>query len=398
MPDTLLVELARETLELSESPLHAARRKMWVGLHSLCPPRNLASYGMYTHVWERDIAEPSLFYHKGGLARHLETVLRARLWKAKNIPDDEPLATTIILGTPHPPGEKRLWGVKTENIRPRGIGSYKPAPPIVAESGIEALRLPPYEEDASAKCALEEQAHELLDGLLPVKFQSDELHFGPFEWLVRLRGMDAVLLDVYDRPGFVHQLMDIVTTGITRYHQAREAAGAVDTETSWGFHMYYDDIPDGFQKKLKGCWAYIHAQSSASLSPAMYAEFVQPYNERLAALFYKVYYHGCEDLSAKCGIIRCLPNLRLFHVSPWTSVRSIVEKLGASCALEVHSHPTNVLFAWTKKQIRNDLKRLHEQAEPSPHTLKLCDVETVPDRGEKLRIWAELAREVVESG
>jgi hypothetical protein len=69
-----------------------------------------------------------------------------------------------------------------------------------------------------------EEAVELTGGLLPIKFHSDELHYGPIEWAVRLRGMDNLLYDVIDRPQFVHRLMDFITEGMVRYHRAREAA------------------------------------------------------------------------------------------------------------------------------------------------------------------------------
>ena len=159
--------------------------------------------------------------------------------------------------------------------------------------------------------------------------------------------------------------------------------------------MYYDDTPPGLESSLRGCWAYVHAQSSASLSPAMYSEFVQPYNERIAAMFRRVYYHGCEDLSAKCAVIAKLPNLRLFHVSPWTPLAPVLSVLGGSVAYEVHSHPTNVLFANTPEETRAELARLHGESVGSQHVLKLCDVETVDDRGEALKRWAAEAREVV---
>jgi hypothetical protein len=395
MPDTVLTELAHQVCEIADSEEHRARRRLWADLHALRPPRALVSYAMYTGVWEREIAPPGIFRHATGLARQIETQLRARLWKAAHIPDDEPLLPTIWLWMPHPPGDDRLWGVSLPSRRTDASGSYKPIPPIIETNDLDRLHAPPYEEDAVAKRALEERARELLGDLLPVKFHSDELHFGPFEWAVRLRGMDSLLYDVYDRPAFVHRLMAFITEGMAAYHCAREAAGAVDAEASWGFHMYYDELPPGAGHRLKDCWAYVHAQSSASFSPKMYAEFVQPYNVRIASLFGKVYYHGCEDLSGKCAIIRDLPNLRLFHVSPWTPVEPVVACLSDRFALEVHSHPTNVLFTFSPAQMREEIRARHRGTEGAPHVLKLCDVETVGGSADRLRRWAETAREVV---
>lgn len=395
MPDSVLLDLVQQVLTIADSAEHLRRRDLWVQFHALRPPKTLVHYAMYQYVWEREIVHAQQFRHQGGLARVIEGQLRAKLWKAQNIPDDEPLLPTIWLTTPHPSGNDRLWGAPLLEARTVDRGAYKPIPPLQEECDLDKLHYPPYEELPDEKRALYERAQELTGGLLPIKFRSDELHYGPFEWAVRLRGMDSLLYDVVDRPRFVHRLMDFITEGMIRYHRARESAGAVEAEESWAIHMIYDQVPTGKQHLLSHTWAYIHAQSAASLSPRMYAEFVQPYNARLASLFGKVYYHGCEDLSAKAGIIKHLPNLRLFHVSPWTPVEQVVKELGSSFALEVHSHPTKVLFEFSPEEMREELQRRHEAASEVAHILKLCDVETVGGNWERLKMWVETAQEVV---
>lgn len=396
MPDPLLTDLAAEVRELSESAEHTSRRKLWVDFHALKAPRALASYGMYPHVWERCVAPEGLMVRREGLARSIELQLRCRLWKARELEDDEPINPTIWLAMPRPRGGvERLWKVPLEYNRSKLRESYKPIPPIQSEADLDLISQPAYQEDAEYRDSLLEQARELINDTLPIKFQTDEVHYGPFEWAVRMRGIENLLLDVYDRPEWTHRLMDRITSAMIAYHQQREAAGAVDAETSWGFHMYYDEIPAGQQGRLAGSWAYVHAQSAASLSPEMYAEFIQPYNARLASLFWKIYYHGCEDLSRKCRVIGELPGLRLFHVGPWTPLEPVIDCLGNSVAYEVHSHPANVLFNWNPSQIAADIKRLHSESDGTQRVLKLCDVETFADRGARLLLWAKLASEQV---
>ena len=166
------------------------------------------------HVWAREIADPGIWRHEDGLARALEVQLRARIWKARHIPDDEPLLPTLWLSTPRPPGREPIWGVALPMRRTEDPGAYKPEPPIRSEDDLDRIVGPLYAEDAEAKRRLIEEASELIDGVVPVKCRTDELHYGPFEWAVRMRGMDDLLFDVYDRPDFVHRLMERITAAM----------------------------------------------------------------------------------------------------------------------------------------------------------------------------------------
>ncbi len=396
MPDPILVDLAHRVLELSATEENARRRRLWCGLHNLSPERPLCHYAMYNHVWARDMGGAAAFQHTSGLARSIEEQLRARIWKWEHIADDEPMSPTVWLWCPHPPGDARLWGIAVPLKTDASSGAYFPDPPLHDATDLSALHAPPYEADGAAAARLGGEARDLLGGLLPVKLHTDELHYGPFEWAVKMRGMDRLLYDVIDQPQFVHELMDALTSGMVAYHQAREAAGAVEAESSWSLHPVYDATPEGREHRLGGSWAYCHAQSSASLSPAMYEQFVQPYNERIAALFWRVYYHGCEDLSAKARIIGRLPSLRLFHIGPWTPVPPVLSALGTSVAYEIHAHPARVVYSATPAEMREELATLKRQAEGAAFVLKLCDVETVPDAGACLQTWSRIAREVVE--
>ncbi|MCL6474734.1 MAG: hypothetical protein K6U75_06745 [Firmicutes bacterium] len=69
----------------------------------------------------------------------------------------------------------------------------------------------------------------------------------------------------------------------------------------------------------------------------------------------------------------------------------------AQQVLEVHSHPTKVLFEFSEQEMREELFQRHEAAKGTVHVLKLCDVETVENNWQRLRKWAELAREIVEN-
>jgi hypothetical protein len=67
--------------------------------------------------------------------------------------------------------------------------------------------------------------------------------------------------------------------------------------------------------------------------------------------------------------------------------------------LEVHSHPTNVLFLWGEAEMREELQGLVRDAGGHPMNLKLCDIQTINgDGGQALMTWSRVAAEVAAEG
>ncbi len=395
----ILTDLADQLLELWHSPEQERRRRLWAnhfaGRTREVPVSCAMFQGSQDLVWQQILAEEA-FVHKAGLARTIEIHLRHRLWRVRNIPDDTPCDPTLVLSALPEMAPDELWGVPLE-MESTGMagGAYKPIPPLQRPEDIKCLRAPCFRFDADAMGRQEDRVRELTDRALPIVFRCNALHNGPFEWAVRLRGMDNLLLDCYDRPEWLKELMDFLSRGIVQYHREREAAGFVHALTESALHSPWDDVPDGRMGRLSASWGYLHAQSAASYGPQTYAEFVHPYNVPIAELFGKVYYHGCEDLTEKASIVRNLPNLRQFHVSPWSRVAPIADALPDSVVLEAHSHPTNVLFLWGADEMREELRALVHDAGDHPFNLKLCDIQTInADGGQALMTWSRVAKQV----
>ena len=236
-----------------------------------------------------------------------------------------------------------------------------------------------------------------MDDRLPVNLATDELGASPSEAMMSLMGIEAVLYGVNDRPEFIHRMMDFMTEGYIAYHRAREAAGAVDAESSWGFLTHYEELPPGQDAgRLGSSWWYVSAQSLCGISPAMYAEFLQPYHARLAEALSdnRVYYHGCEDLTRKIAIIRDLPNLRRFHVSPWTDLETAVESLGRDFVLETHVSYSETLDGHRPADMRKAVERIMRIAGECVLDVNLGDIETVRGDPSILTTWAQIAQDV----
>ncbi|MHB1005434.1 MAG: uroporphyrinogen decarboxylase family protein [Chloroflexota bacterium] len=422
---SVIGDLVHEVREGCADPRYARLRTLWTQHNRLQKtektPVSIHLHRGYTETWKELIPQEQVV-STDPLERNVELQLRQKLFRYRAIPDDEVLLPTIWLDPVRPAagesaaarggavqgsylltwGGRRLWGVDLRLPAPDdATGAYGFVAAIEDEADLAKLRYPHYEVDEPATRALVWRTRELVDDLLPVKLYTDELFPSPAEHLVDFLGHEGFLFAFVDKPALVHRLMNFLTEGYIGYQREREAYGAVDAESSWFFRVHYEELgPDEPYDKLRSSWAYVTAQTTGAISPAMYAEFIHPYNERITGLFgpQRIYYHGCEDLTPKIDIIRNLSGLRRFHVSAWTNLAVAVEKLGNQVVLEAHVAPGKTLMVDSPVEMRQDLRRLVDTTRGVAVDINLADVQTVRHDPSLLTTWAKIAQDVVSGG
>lgn len=133
---------------------------------------------------------------------------------------------------------------------------------------------------------------------------------GPFTIACSIRGATALCLDLYEDPGFVHELLDFITEAtISRIKAWRQYLGWDATAPTWGFA---DD-------------------SVQLLSTAMYKEFVLPYHRRLVSAFSTKgpnSIHLCGDATRHFPTLVEELNIRDFDTGFPVDFRALREELG----------------------------------------------------------------------
>jgi len=402
----ILAPLTEKLSDLADRPVEDKKKKMWADHQALRPtdkiPVSVYYEGIPPTQWKHMFG-PDFLKCTDPLARSIEYDLRRRIWMAENVPDDHIVWKTIIVSVPMT--LKQDWGVEicwTESDDDLGAHAYNP--PFKEKIDISMLTKPVFEWDTDEIGTHLEKAEDLTGGKFTVLPSYNRGSYSPFDTAVRMRGMQDILMDVMLSPEKVKELMEFITSAQEEYEPVRKKNGLINVFSSqdnlqqYGFRVHCAYLSDDFSKRKpdqRDEWTYISAQTSAGLGPDQYAEFVYPYNARLAEFYTEqtVYYHGCECLDRKMEILRDLPNLRRFHVSPWSSVAKAAETFKGSAVLEVHDHPGKTFFLTDKKEMKKPIRDLVDRADGHPMDLNISDIHSFNDDPGLLTQWAECAQE-----
>jgi hypothetical protein len=217
-----------------------------------------------------------------------------------------------------------------------------------------------------------------------------------------LRGIENFMLDMSDRPAWLHRLVGFMADGIRRTHEQAEAAGDWSLSAHQNQAMFYaEELPDpaanvnGIQRKQ--LWGYMAAQEFALVGPKKHDEFLLQYQIPILKEFGLTAYGCCEDLTKKIGILRQIPNLRRIAVSPFADAARCAEQIGADYVLSYRPSPAEMVgYGFDPDRILTILRRDLRACRACHTDITLKDVETVQGDPTRVREWVKLTRRVID--
>jgi hypothetical protein len=203
-----------------------------------------------------------------------------------------------------------------------------------------------------------EAAEEAFGDLLPVAVVGYDVAWaatGLAGTAVHLMGMDAFYMAMLDQPENVHRFFVFLCDDAERFVAWLEAEGLItpnghELDCGSGSCVYSDELPRrqiaaGERVAPEDCWGFVEAQEAVGISPAMYAEFIHPYQRRLGDRFGLISYGCCEPVHHFWPVLRGFRNLRKATVSPWCDVESIAASAGREVVLSRKPHPMKLCSA-----------------------------------------------------
>ena len=396
---TLLRTLAQRYLDVCRQPVQNERRRLWRQHNSLkwTPPL------IYVRAFAWHEMPQARCQCSDPLLRTYEDFFRNHLfWDS--LGDDsifEPWVT--VQATYRCTG----WGVSGERQRSEEEkGSFKIDYPLKQPDDLALLRAPWHEIDEEATARDASRLADAIGEIITINVDrgpayrmwtgdiSSDLGF--------LRGIENFMVDMYDRPEWLHRLVAFMRDGVLRSQEQAEAAG------DWGLSAhqnqampYAEELADPAANvnatPRKQLWAFMAAQEFAVVSPAMHDEFLLQYQLPILKSFGLVAYGCCEDLTRKIDMLRQIPNLRRIAVSPFADVARCAEQIGADYVLSYRPSPADMVsYGFDRERVESILRRDLHACKACHTDITLKDVETVQGDPQRVRRWVTLTRQVID--
>ncbi len=395
-------ELAKRVAEIATEPVQQQIRELWTAHNRLDDTRPLIMCDP-ENGWNEIVTQADLVCQDPRL-RGYEMDLRIRIFRGEMMKDDVVVEDIINVGhAAHFTG----WGLNPQQIGDASGGhAYTWKAPIEDyERDLPKLEYPKLVIDADASAQNLEFAQELFDGILKVRFkQSWWWSLGVTFDAVKLRGIEQMLVDMYDEPEGLHALMSFISEGHIGKLKQLEAAGLLYQNNDgayigsggWGWSDQIPTVAAGQKVTAKDMWGFTESQETVNVSPKMYAEFVFPYERRIMELFALTCYGCCEPIHDRWHVVRQHPNLRRISVSPWCDLPSITEALGPNYVMSYKPNPSHLAMdRWDEDLVRKTLRHAFDLAKQNncrPEAI-MKDNHTIRNQPERVIRWVAIAKE-----
>ena len=333
-----LRELAKKQAEYAALPVMEQRKRQMLDLNDgkkgARPPIIIETW-----TFDRDFLPDSVFRCKSEPARSIEGQLLRNIRNHEFINDDKAIPDCFGMGWDVAIDElgfnieadrvKDSQGVETgyHFIHPikdlkQDFHMLKPATHTVNRE-LTALKKAFYEE--------------LFQGILAVRLGS--YPFGNrslTQTVVRLMGMEAFFVAIYDQPDEVHRLMGYLRdNSLDVAHWAEKEGllipnnGPYDSTAS-SPHLTTKLPAPGYKggpARLCDMWGGAESQETVGISPDMFHEFCFPYYRDVCQPLGLLYYGCCEPAHPFWGDISQLPHLKKISISRWCNEKFMGEAL-----------------------------------------------------------------------
>jgi len=385
-------------------PIQAERAALWKSCNSLKPKRAMILADPQDG-WVELVPESALEC-ENPVPRGMEEHLRRMLFRIHHIHDDFVVRKVFPVSLKVNKSNYGFGWKITKSSQKNGAFHMESS--VHSYEDLKKLRPASIEIDWEGTKQYAEFAEYILGDILPVEVKGvDRCRCGLTKELLVFRSLDQLMLDLYDNPEMIHELMNFLCNEQIREYEFYEKEGALslnneaDFVTGSGGIAHNDLLPaedfDG-KVRLKDMIVWGESQETVGISPAQFEEFVLQYQLKVLNRFGLVDYGCCEPLDSRFDlIIKNIPNLRWVSVSPWCNRKLAAEKLQDKYVYVYKPNPSRICspdpdFEAAERDIRETL----EIAKGCAVHIVMKDTHTFCNQPDRITRWTDMASRIAE--
>ena len=341
------------------------------------------------------------------LYRGIERAIKRTLYQFKNFEGDYAIHPyyKVKIRTKSTGIGLNVEEVKINSTTGTDISAHEYHDVLPDDDSLENITMPTMETDNEATQRALEAAHEVFDGIMDVGLGGYQFYFNMWDELPRYHGVEKCLIDIYDRPEFMHKMMKRFTDYHEEIINLYEKLNILETDAYY-LHCtpactYELPVKDMTKEKVsaKDVWGRGMAQIFAVVSPDMHKEFDIGYMKRLFDRCGLTYYGCCEPLDKKIDILREFTNLRRISITPWADADVAADAMGDRYVLSAKSNPAYVSQpVFDPQPVIEETKKilLACRRNNTPCEFVLKDISTVCKNVTHLSDWVKTVTQTID--
>jgi len=397
----ILRSLATRVRDIAQRPEMAERRARWVKHNQLAGDGRPMVLCFPEGAWD-EVLPPESCQCVDPLFRRWESQLRKCVHVADVLKTDQVIEPYFDMRWHVTVGD---YGVFVPVTHGDNRGSYAWEPPLTdIERDLAKLHFRPLSVDRDATLRELQLAGEMFGDLLAPRIHGMHWWTLGLTWeAIKLIGLEQIMLAMYDQPDALHKLMAFLRDEHLHFIEWFEREGLLTDNTGAGDYvgsggvaaLHDGPVKDG-PVKLSEMWGFAESQETVGISPAMFDEFVLPYQKPLLEKFALNYYGCCEQLEQRFEKVAAgVPRLRRVSVAPHAHQRKLAEQIAGKYVFCRKSDPVPVCVGFNEEAIRADLRQTLDAARGQTFELILKDTHTVEREPWRLARWVGIARDEI---